>query len=214
MNLETLRTQVDKLLELTTSGEQSVAAASQALQGTLSLMAILYGPDSEQARRLMKSVDEHRGHRPYSGTAVTGTRDECRGALRNIKSELESGLVGRLQISIAGDVLSDLVQLAKAALAEPGDGAKNVAAVLAAAAYEDTIRRLAAISGIQPFEKLADTLTALKDKSILVGAQVAIAQSYLPFRNKALHAQWQDLDRAGVQSAIAFTEQILIQHFG
>ena len=44
MNIDALRVQVDRLIDLTTGGEQSVAGASQALQGTLTVMANLYGP--------------------------------------------------------------------------------------------------------------------------------------------------------------------------
>ena len=199
MNLEGLKAQVDKLLELAIIGEQSVTAASQVLQGTLSVIAIIHGPNSDQAGRLLRSVDEHRSRSfmPSAPVAIRGSLEECRGALQNIKAELDGGLVGRLQTHIAGDILSDLLQLSKVALAEPGEDAKNVAAVLAAAAYEDTMRRLATMSGLPRFEKLADTLSALKDRGILVGAQVGIAQSYLGFRNKALHAQWKDTGSGG-----------------
>ncbi|PYV10077.1 MAG: hypothetical protein DMG07_21765, partial [Acidobacteria bacterium] len=53
-----------------------------------------------------------------------------RGILRTAKAELEAGLVGDLRRRFTGEVLTDFVELARGALDEGGDGAKNVAAVL------------------------------------------------------------------------------------
>ncbi len=72
---------------------------------------------------------------------------------------------------------------------------------------------MAAKEGIAYHERLADILTELKNKGVLQGAMVGVAQSYLSFRNRALHAKWAELDIASVQSALAFTEQLLLQHF-
>jgi hypothetical protein len=87
-----------------------------------------------------------------------------------------------------------------------------VAAVLAAAAFEDILRRLTEVNGIPHHEKLADVHTALKDVGVLQGAEVGIAQSYLSFRNRSLHAQWSDVDRPSINSVLAFTEQMILKH--
>jgi hypothetical protein len=47
---------------------------------------------------------------------------------------------------------------------------------------------------------------------VLQGAEVGTAQSYLTFRNRALHAQWDEVSRPVVESALAFTEQMLLKH--
>jgi hypothetical protein len=93
------------------------------------------------------------------------------------------------------------------------DESKNVAAVLAAAAFEDTLRRMASHHGIPHTEKLADLLNELKTKKLLQGSQVGIANSYLNFRNNALHAQWDKVERAGVASVLGFVEQLLLTNF-
>ena len=90
---------------------------------------------------------------------------------------------------------------------------KDVAAVLTAAAFEDTIRRLSTKYGIADHEKVADILEELKKQGVLQGPQVGIAQSYLSFRNKALHAKWGEVDLSAIESALAFTEQLLLKHF-
>ena len=134
-----------------------------------------------------------------------------RGALQTMLHEVDSD--SSVRDTITAEVLSDLVMLARRVMDESASSGKDVAAVLTAAAFEDTIRRLASKEGIAHYEKLADTLDELKKKGILQGAQVGVAQSYLSFRNKALHASWADVDMASVQSALAFTEQLLLKHF-
>jgi hypothetical protein len=107
-----------------------------------------------------------------------------------------------------------MLGLAKEAIAQGTEATKNVAAVLAAAAYEDTIRRMGAtFSGILTRPDLADVLAALKKSGTLVGAPFTIAQGYLKFRNDALHADWSQLNAAVVGSCISFVEHLLLQHF-
>jgi len=60
---------------------------------------------------------------------------------------------------------------------------------------------------------LAELLTELKNKGVLDGTQIGVAQSYLTFRNKSLHAEWDKVGRETVASVLAFTEQLLLKHF-
>jgi len=60
---------------------------------------------------------------------------------------------------------------------------------------------------------LAEVLTELKNKGVLDGTQIGVAQSYLTFRNKSLHAEWDKVGRETVASVLAFTEQLLLKHF-
>ncbi len=43
--------------------------------------------------------------------------------------------------------------------------------------------------------------------------QIGIAQSYLTFRNRALHANWNEIQRESVVSVLGFVEQLLLKHF-
>jgi hypothetical protein len=115
---------------------------------------------------------------------------------------------------VTSDVLSDFLQLARTALDENSEDAKNVAAVLAAAAYEDTIRRIAKEhAGVIGRDKLDKVITALKDAGLLVSPQLGIAMSYLSFRNHALHAEWDKIDRASVTSVLGFVQELLLKRF-
>jgi hypothetical protein len=65
------------------------------------------------------------------------------GTLAALKSDVEAGLAGSIAMQASGDILGDLLNLGRAALDDGGDPHKNVAAVLVAAAFKDTLRRLA-----------------------------------------------------------------------
>ncbi len=59
--------------------------------------------------------------------------------------------------------------------------------------------------------KLADVLEALKRSGVLEEAQFTIAQSYLKFRNDALHADWEKIERESVASILGFTETLIMR---
>ena len=136
------------------------------------------------------------------------------GALQAMRRDLEDGLLGNLERRGAGEVLADMLGLAKEALSGGTDGAKNVAAVLTAAAFEDTVRKMGStLANVHGRPDLAHVLTALKVAGVLVGAPFTTAQGYLKFPNDALHADWAKLDRAVVGSCLAFVEHLVLQHF-
>jgi hypothetical protein len=60
---------------------------------------------------------------------------------------------------------------------------------------------------------LSDVINALKGKGILQSPQLGIAVAYLNFRNHALHARWEQIDRASINSVLAFVEELLLKHF-
>jgi hypothetical protein len=123
--------------------------------------------------------------------------------------------VGELLDQLAGGILGDFVGLARAALDDGTEESKNVAAVLAAATFEDTFRRMGeSLAGVTARPELSEVLGILKEKGILTGSQVSLAQSFLQFRNRALHAEWDKIERASVHSVVAFTEQLLMKYFG
>jgi hypothetical protein len=83
-----------------------------------------------------------------------------------------------------------------------------------AAAYEDTIRRIAKEhAGVIGQDKLDTVIGKLKDAGLLVAPQLGIALGYLNFRNRALHAEWENIDRTSVTSALAFVEELLLKRF-
>jgi hypothetical protein len=192
------------------------ALGTELLHGTTTLLALAYGPDSPQLAAFRKSHD-----RAYADerSADDGWRHRkaapaIQGSLRSLKADVEAGLIGNLRREIAGEVIGDFLLLAKASLDDQSDDGKNIAAVLAAASFEDVLRRLATDhASLSARVDLADVVTSLKRAGLLKGPQVGIAQSYLNFRNCALHGDWAKIDRSSVSSVLAFTEELLLRHY-
>jgi hypothetical protein len=134
-----------------------------------------------------------------------------RGTLLNVREELDAGLIRRIATEADGEVIGDLLALAKAELKA---GYSNVAAVLASAALEDALKRKATELDINVDNKTLETLiNALKTKSFFKGAQVPIVSSYVKLRNSAMHANWEKISDADISSLIGFLEPFLIEHF-
>lgn len=192
------------------------AKGTELLQGTLTIMTEAYGHETPRVRSFQEAhkrafedgVSHDFGWRARQAVPV------IRGALENILGELDAGLIGNLRKEIAGEILTDFIQLARKTLEGQTDGAKNVAAVLAAAAYEDTIRRMGRdFAGVLGRDDLSDVITALKNQGVLKSPQLGIAISYMSFRNHALHANWEQIDRSSVASVLGFVEGLLLKHF-
>ena len=212
MYISVLKARVDALLAMS-SEDRSLKLLNELYNGTLSIMLALYGPESSQQKALQTYIEalRNKGH-PQSDNTIYGIVNAILGVLTSIKAELDSGFIGSLRATLTGEVLTDFIKLARATLDQSGDDAKNVAAVLSAAAFEDVLRRLADVKSVGYQEKLSDVLAALKNAGILQGTEVGIAQSYLSFRNRSLHAQWNEVDRPATESILAFTEQMILKH--
>ena len=213
MDVSSLRKRVDALLSVLTQ-TPTIELQNASYHGTISLMQALYKSNSSQEQALSTYIERlcEKVH-PANQHIINQSILAIKGALTSIKAELESGFIGTLRGRLTGETLTDFIKLARAVLEEANNDAKNVAAVLAAAAFEGVIRRLADLRGGKDTEKLADVLIWLKDMGVLQGSEVGIAQSYLSFRNRALHAKWDEVDLPSVESVLAFTEQIILKNF-
>ena len=183
---------------------------AEAMNGTLTLLAIVYGKGSSQERQLLEI---ERGSRDYAAGAYQRAMfASIGGALNALIGDVETGLVVDAVRRGAGSVLTDFVGLAREKLS---DGQIPVAAVLAAAAYEDTIRKLGELlANVHGRPDLQDVVSALKQAGVLTGPSVSTAVGYLRFRNDALHADWAKIDHAVTGSCLAFVEGLILKHFG
>jgi hypothetical protein len=190
------------------------AKAEELAPGTTTLLALVYGDRSPQLGSYARQLDRIFDHAHTDIGRDNQIGGVSLGTLRNLKREIESGLTGNLRQQITGEVLTDLIQLSRTVLIEQGDKAKNVAAVLAAAAFEDTIRRMGKnFAGLIGEDDLSEVLKTLKEADVMKGPQVGIAQSYLSFRNHALHANWDKIEKESIYSVLGFVEHLLLKHF-
>ena len=214
MTKDQIVARAQELISLAKTAPATAPSSTHALSGALTLMTSVYGDNSQQVKALLDRRDFlNKGK--VAWTAIDAwMAASVVGAMENLVAEVNAGLLGSVERRVTSDVLSDFIQLARASLAERNEEGKNVAAVLAAAAFEDTLRRIAREhAGVIGRDPLADVLVALKNSGLLVSPQLGIANGYLNFRNLALHADWDGIEPAAVESIIGFVEQLLLKHF-
>jgi hypothetical protein len=179
--------------------------------GALTLVESLYGANSPQAKFLLegkKAYTKTRFNLEYELIAIAQLVE---GSLLNIREELSAGLIRRISAEAAGEVIGDLIALSRSQLKA---GYKDVAAVLATAALEDSLKRKADELGINVEGKTLDAIiNALKAKAFFKGPQAPIVASYVKLRNAAMHADWDKIAEPDVSSLLGFLEPFVIQHF-
>ena len=133
------------------------------------------------------------------------------GIFQSAKEAFEGGYLFDVEREVSAEIFGDFVVLAKQALAEDN---KDVAAVLAAAALEDALKRYAASNGLDVDDApMSRIVGALKSKGLVSGAQKSLLTAMLQMRNHAMHAKWEKIEKPDVNGLIGFVEQFLLTHF-
>lgn len=133
------------------------------------------------------------------------------GVFQSAKGDFEGGYVFDVEARISGEIFGDFVAMAKQALSE---GHKDVAAVLACAALEDTLKRFASINGLDVGDKVMQSVVgALKAKGLVSGAQKTLLDTMPKIRDYAMHANWDKISAPDVSSVLGFVEQFLLSKF-
>ena len=133
------------------------------------------------------------------------------GIFQSAKEAFEGGYLFDVERAVSAEIFGDFVVLAKQALAEDN---KDVAAVLAAAALEDALKRYAASNGLDVDDaSMSKIIGALKSKGLVSGAQKSLLTAMLRMRNHAMHAEWEKIEKPAVSGLVGFVEQFLLTHF-
>jgi len=169
----------------------------------MNLLQRAFGTDSAHHQNFQRVYD-----------AFTGWESDvaaAKGVFRAAKADYDGGYIFNLETAVSGEIFGDFVGLAKLSLA---DGHKDVAAVLACAALEDALKRVAVRHGIDTADRsMQDVVSALKAKGLVGGAQKTLLDTMPKIRDYAMHAEWSKIGAADVSSVIGFVEQFLISHF-
>ena len=137
--------------------------------------------------------------------------EALRGIFQSAKESFEGGYIFDVELTVSGEIFGDFVVLAKEALAE---GQKDVAAVLAAAALEDTLKRYAKVNGLEVDDAtMKEVIGAMKSKGLVSGPRKSLLDAMPQFRNSAMHAEWEKVTEPEVSSVIGFVEQFLLSEF-
>jgi hypothetical protein len=183
--------------------------SGEALTFAISMGTAFYGANSQQVeaiRRRVESISKEKG----STFPEIAVYEFALGCIHNMAAEIKGGLIQSIRLGIVGEVLADLVSMARDALSE---GSVQVAAVLTAAAFEDLMRRLGQEKAeITSRIKLDQVLIELKEKGVLQGGEPGVAQSFLKFRNDSLHADWSNVTESQVSSCLGLLDSLIIKH--
>ena len=134
-----------------------------------------------------------------------------KGIFLSAKEDFEGGYVFNVDLRVSGEVFGDFVAMARHSLSE---GHKDVAAVLACAALEDTLKRFSVANGLDVSDKsMQEVVGALKSKGLVSGAQKSLLGSMPKIRDYAMHANWDKISAPDVSSVIGFVEQFLLSKF-
>lgn len=206
MNLEDrILNRIDQLLEkgldkLTDFDDVSDTDAAEVSLAAINIFTTIYGAGSPQLD-MVKATQQGM----YNVTMV----QVLHGYLRELKETIRGGLIVNIQSETRDEVLGNFLALAREAL---DAGQKDVAAVLACAALEDTLKRCASNRGLDIQDKdMSEVVNALKSKGIIGRPQGDMLRGYVQIRNKVFHAQWDAIDVAAVSGIIGFTQGFLTE---
>lgn len=207
---EKITQRIEYLIELAKKSTDDPRGAGEVLSGTINILESLYGPGSLKCKAYVDEYNVYIRDSENRRGNLYGMILSSSGTLKSIKTEMEAGLVGNLELQTQGSIFGDFINLAKESL----DENKDVSAVLVRAALEDALKRFALQNGLDVAEKdMTQVINALKGKNLLKGSQASIVQGYPKLRNKAFHANWSKIDKASVSSAISFTESFILDNF-
>lgn len=146
-----------------------------------------FGSASPHARNFATAYAKCHGHDDHV--------DALKGIFAGAKADYVGGYGFKLTAVVSGEIYGDFVGLAKKALDE---GHKDVAAVLACAALEDVLKRLAAQKGLDVADKdMQQVVNALKAAGAVAGAQKTLLDSMPKVRDYAMHAKWSKITPQG-----------------
>jgi hypothetical protein len=135
----------------------------------------------------------------------------CQGFLKSYKEDIQNGIIGSLRLDSQGEVFADILSSAKAAV---DSDIKEVAAVLAAAALEDSMKKLAVSKGLEIENKdLSEVINTLKSAGQFSSSRASLVAGMLKFRNKAMHAEWGKIDNIETKTVIIFVETLISEYF-
>ena len=175
------------------------------------MIEMIYSPGSSQLRAVETLQQQVYDSSWPDWKKESRFRQYLYGCLRTIKTEIEAGLVVRIQSQAQGEIIGDFIELAREAL---GAGQKNVAAVLACAALEDALKRTAKDCDLDVYDKvMSEVINALKSKGEIRSGEAKTLGNYVNLRDSAFHAQWDEFEDSDVEEIIEYTAEFLTERF-
>jgi hypothetical protein len=110
----------------------STATAGERIAFATSFLAAFYGPESVEMKVFRQSLDNIERSKEAVGHRL---ELHARGTIKAVKPAVESGLIKSVRTLLSGEIVGDLLAIARERLDDDSESAKNVSAVLVAAAF-------------------------------------------------------------------------------
>lgn len=157
-----------------------------------------------------KELDRLVANEQLRGGVPLSTIEKLLGLLQSVQQEARAGLLVKLEDQVVATAIDDFLDQASQ---YHKAGKLKEAAVLASAVLEDTVKRIAIKSGLDPKSLSLDPLIdALAKAGILSPVKAKRVKSYAGIRNHALHAEWGELDLKDVGAQISGLRELLDEH--
>jgi hypothetical protein len=130
--------------------------------------------------------------------------------LKQLLTDIDLGLLSSVANQARAETFDDLLDHAAR---YHKDQRLDGSAILATAVFEDTLRRICRAKGIPDKDVKSDSLITSLDQGGFITSIVAKrCRAAGGARNKALHAQWDEITLQDVESVIALTRELLTAH--
>jgi hypothetical protein len=127
--------------------------------------------------------------------------------LKQLRTDIDRGLLTTLERQVSAETYDDLIDHAAAYL---GEGRKDPAGTIVSVVFEDTIRRICRVNGIDEAGKTSEPLiNALTTANILTKLEGKEAKAASDLRANATHAWWDRFNAEQVRVVIEFTRRLI-----
>jgi hypothetical protein len=124
--------------------------------------------------------------------------------------DIDQGMLASVADQARAETFDDLLDHAREYHTQ---GRLDGSAILATAVFEDTLRRICRTNSIPDKDVRIDTLITTLDQGGFITSVVAKrCRAAAGARNKALHAQWDEITLQDVEMVIALTRELLTAH--
>lgn len=144
------------------------------------------------------------------GYCVQNSVGEVTVILKSLIKDIDLGLLASIEAQTRASVFDDFLDHAKEYAKRK---LKNEAGVIAGVVFEDTLRSICRFKGIEEKGKKLDSLIdELVKANVLTQVKAKRAKVAAHVRTKATHAQWDEFELGDVDTAIQFTEELVLQN--
>ena len=162
-------------------------------------------PKDNPIRVNLTSVLED-NHYVRGSSVPSSTLQKVFGLLKSAYEEMKHGLFKKFEYLVMAETFDDFLDHAEKFHKA---NQKKEAAILAAIVFEDSIKKIAKKNGIETNQTLDPLIKELIKAEVFNAIEGKRITGYVPLRNSALHANWEEFDIKNVGEFIKATKSII-----